>query len=120
MGETNRQTDRQTDRRTETETETQEHSSEVFHKICVPHCILCGLANYSMLDCWLEKSLLSWDCSGAAPLDRNEAKFAWSRLDQGRENETFNDFSFFSYSLHMSLAAGREKKLIMILLGEIF
>ena len=35
---------------------------------------------------------------------------------QGREN----DFSFFCYSLHMSLTAGCEKKLLMILLGEIF
>ena len=33
----------------------EEHPSEVFHKICVPHYILCWLANYSMLDCCLGK-----------------------------------------------------------------
>ena len=34
--------------------------------------------------------------------------------------KTFNDFSFFCYSLHISLTTGWKKKLIMILLGEIF
>ena len=37
-------------------------------------------------------------------------KSIFSEQDQGRENETFNDFSFFRYSLHMSLTAGCGKK----------
>ena len=90
----------------------QEHPSEVFHKICVPHYNLCWLANYSMLDCWLGKRF--------ADLRLLVFKSIFSEKDQGRENETFNDFSFFCYRLHMSLTAGCEKKMIMILLGEIF
>ena len=43
--------------------------SEVFHKICVPHYILCWLVNYSMLDCWLGKRLLIWDCGKKSDYD---------------------------------------------------
>ena len=45
-----------------------------------------------------------------APLNRNEAKFAWSRLPRKPTKEEkmkhLMTFSFFCYSLHMSLTAG--------------
>ena len=73
----------------------EEHPSKLFHKICVLHYILCWLANYVRL--LAGKKI--------ADLGLLVFKSILSEKDQGRENV---------------INCWLGKKLIMILLGEIF
>ena len=74
----------------------EEHPSEVFHKICVPHYILCYLANYSMLDCLLGKKFADLGLLVKLTL----VPLCWIET-------TLN--LLFCFCLHMSLTAGWEK-----------